>query len=107
MLLVNGEMPRFDEEGRAPTTAAGVSEDGATLHLAAIDGRQERLSRGVSYHEMAELLKARGAWNAVSLDGGGSTAMAARDPITGVVGLVNRPSDVVNGYPIVDRARRC
>jgi hypothetical protein len=44
--------------------------------------------------EVADLLKNDyGVWNALNLDGGGSTTMAVEDPVTHVRRLVNVPAD--------------
>jgi len=58
-----------------PRTAAGVTRDGHHLLLVTVDGRQG-ISRGVSLAGMALILKRYGAWDAINLDGGGSTEMA-------------------------------
>ncbi len=58
-----------------PRTAVGVTRDGHHLLLVTVDGRQG-ISRGVSLAEMALILKRYGAWDAINLDGGGSTEMA-------------------------------
>ena len=84
-LLVNGQVSvdwaaeGFDSSfagGLNPRTAVGASRDGHRLYLVTVDGRQA-FSRGVSLSDMALILKRYGAWNAINLDGGGSTALAA------------------------------
>lgn len=60
---------------RHPRTAAGVSQDGKTLYLATVDGRQPGVSVGATISEMAGLMKSLGADDAINLDGGGSTTM--------------------------------
>lgn len=62
--------------GLNPRTAVGASRDGHRLYLVTVDGRQA-FSRGVSLSGMAGILKRYGAWNAINLDGGGSTVLAA------------------------------
>jgi exopolysaccharide biosynthesis protein len=78
---------------RHPRTAVGISKDGDTLLLVAVDGRQEGHSRGATLAELGELMKGFGAHDALNLDGGGSTAMIVKDRATGVFAVVNRPSD--------------
>ena len=58
-----------------PRTAVGTTRDGHHLLLVTVDGRQA-FSKGVSLTDMALILRRYGAWNAINLDGGGSTAMA-------------------------------
>ena len=59
-----------------PRTATGTTRDGRHLLLVTVDGRQA-LSKGVSLAGLAEILRRYGAWNAINLDGGGSTTLAA------------------------------
>jgi MYXO-CTERM domain-containing protein len=72
---------------RHPRTAAGFSRDRRTLILAVVDGRSS-ISVGMQCTEIAELMAELGAWDALNLDGGGSTTMW----ISGD-GVVNDPSD--------------
>ena len=58
-----------------PRTAVGTTRDGHHLLIVTVDGRQS-FSKGVSLPGMALILKRYGAWNAINLDGGGSTTMA-------------------------------
>ncbi|MDX2017501.1 MAG: phosphodiester glycosidase family protein [Planctomycetota bacterium] len=75
---------------RHPRTAAGVSRDGRTLVLLVVDGRQPAWSVGMTLPELAELAIEQGAWDAINLDGGGSSAFVYSD---GVRSISNRPSD--------------
>lgn len=84
---------------RHPRTAVGISEDGGTLLLVVVDGRQEGHSRGATLAELGGLMKGFGAHHAINLDGGGSTVMVAKDLATGVFAVVNRPSDLAAGLP--------
>ncbi len=72
---------------RHPRTAAGLSRDGRTLILAVVDGRSDR-SVGMTCVELGALMREMGAWEALNLDGGGSSAMW----VSGA-GVVNTPSD--------------
>ncbi|MDA1180018.1 MAG: phosphodiester glycosidase family protein, partial [Planctomycetota bacterium] len=83
-----------------PRTAAGVSVDGKKLLLMTVDGRNTGHSLGVTRPELADLLKQYGAWNAINLDGGGSTTLVFSDPIPRVI---NIPSDTNAGQPGVER----
>jgi exopolysaccharide biosynthesis protein len=75
---------------RHPRTAAGLSADGKTLILLAVDGRSYS-SRGATMRELAELMKQLGAQDALNLDGGGSTTMVHREG--GELKVLNTPSD--------------
>jgi hypothetical protein len=62
---------------RHPRSAAGLSPDGNTLYLLAVDGRRPA-SAGVTEAELALILKQLGAYDGLNFDGGGSTALALR-----------------------------
>ena len=78
---------------RHPRTAAGVTRDGRTLLLVVVDGRRPGWSAGVTLPELARILIDGGAWTAVNLDGGGSSAMWYREPGSAGGRVLNRPSD--------------
>jgi exopolysaccharide biosynthesis protein len=95
--------------GRHPRTAAGLTRDGQRLLLVTVDGRQAPYSDGMSLPELASLMLALGAWEAVNLDGGGSTAMVISEG-SGGFRLANRPSDGGGERAVgnaVALARRC
>ncbi len=85
-----GATARVQPMARHPRTAVGVSEDGERLLVIVIDGRQDGWSVGVTLPELADALIERGAWDAINLDGGGSSAFFWRD---GPDVRSNRPSD--------------
>ena len=74
-----------------PRSAVGVSRDGRYLLLMAADGRQPGYSEGLTTAETAEWMRKLGAWNALNLDGGGSTALVMKGP-GGKPNALNRPS---------------
>jgi hypothetical protein len=110
-LVVNDGMnvtTGFDDEVHPRTSlglTAGCSDvDPATVCefiVITVDGRQDRWSLGMTLSRLAEEHLAQGSWDAVNLDGGGSTVMwvRKRDPrfcrsIPEVRGcLVTQPSD--------------
>lgn len=59
---------------RNPRTAIGLSKDGSTVFLLVVDGREGR-AQGMTCREAAMVLREHGAWNAINLDGGGSSAL--------------------------------
>ena len=80
------QFPKDIRVGRAPRSAVGVNQYGDYI-LAVVDGRQAH-SKGCTLQEWAEiLLNEFGAFNAINLDGGGSTELIVKD------NLVNKPSD--------------
>jgi len=74
---------------RNPRTAVGMSKDKTTLILAVVDGRSSA-SAGMTCGELAALMKNLGAYDALNLDGGGSSTMYVQG-----AGVVNTPSDGV------------
>jgi len=102
MVLIDGNNVATDKDGiRHPRSVVGLSQDSKTLYLIAIDGRQPSVSRGANMFELGEYLKSIGAYNAINLDGGGSTAMVVKDSRTGVYGVANQPSEVsTDGFSV-------
>lgn len=93
---------------RAPRTAVGITKNGRLI-LVTIDGRQPGYSNGASLRELAQYMISLGVDRAINLDGGGSTAIAARLQGLDNAYLVNRPSDgqerrVVNSIQIISTA---
>ncbi|MCM3636557.1 phosphodiester glycosidase family protein [Sporosarcina luteola] len=78
---------------RAPRTAIAIDRTGTKVFMVTVDGRQSGYSQGQSLKEFAEYLVSIGAYQALNLDGGGSTTMAVRKPGDFNVSLFNRPSD--------------
>lgn len=77
-------------------TVAGLSRNRRVLTLAVVQGRVG--VDGLTMGELAALLRRDfGVWDAINLDGGGSTAMAWRDPVTGRPALLNVPTDGPEG----------
>jgi hypothetical protein len=73
-------------------TAIGLTQDNRTLVLFTVDGTNG--GHGMQVSEVAELLvRDYGVYNALNLDGGGSTTMAMQDPATLQRNVINSPSD--------------
>jgi hypothetical protein len=80
--------------GRNPRTAIGIARRGRRVILVAVDGRQQPYSDGMSLRELANLMLALGARDALNLDGGGSTTLVAADRDSPrALRVANRPSD--------------
>ena len=58
-----------------PDTAWGVSKDGRYFYVLVTDGRQPEWSEGATACELAEMMQDAGAWDAIEMDGGGSSAL--------------------------------
>ncbi|MBC5994475.1 phosphodiester glycosidase family protein [Pontibacter cellulosilyticus] len=74
---------------RHPRTAIGYLND-STILMMVVDGRQQA-SAGVTLDELAKMMHEVGCYEAVNLDGGGSSAMVAADEV------VNIPVDKPEG----------
>ncbi len=80
-------------------TAIGLSRDNRTLTLFTVDVRGG--SEGMRLDEVATvLIRDYGVWNALNLDGGGSTTMAWTDPATGNATVMNTSSDNPDGRSV-------
>lgn len=73
-------------------SAVGVKADG-TVVLYEIDGDQSSHSVGLTAAELGNELVALGCVRAICLDGGGSSAMALRQPGESTASLITSPSD--------------
>jgi hypothetical protein len=103
-LLVNGVSTVINDSIAHPRTAVGIDADGRRLLILVVDGRSAS-SRGYTMVELANIMTALGAENALNLDGGGSSTMYTRAG-TGAMAIVNEPSDggerlVPNGFGVV------
>jgi exopolysaccharide biosynthesis protein len=96
IILVDGKKTvpsgRF-ATARHPRTAVGVSQDGTKMVLLVVDGRQPDLSIGMTLSDVADEMLKAGCYNAINLDGGGSSVLVMRDPATDKLRVMNSPSD--------------
>ncbi len=84
---------------RNARTAIGLSHDGRTVFLFTVDVRGG--SEGMSVGEVADMLMLDyGVFDALNLDGGGSTTLAMEDPDTGATAVVNASSDNPGGRSV-------
>ena len=73
-----------------------IGDDGTSIWLVAVDGRQPLLSLGMSFRELQGLASRLGLRSALNLDGGGSTTMVIRGAV------VNHPSDQTGPRKVSD-----
>lgn len=83
LLVENGAIKKYTKDvnsigGVRARTAVGISQDGKTVYIVSAEGRTNR-SPGLSLNELSQLMLDLGAYKAMNLDGGGSTAMAVRN----------------------------
>lgn len=88
-LLHNGVNVGKDDQLH-PRSAVGISKNGRRLYFVVIDGRQAGYSEGTTTAETAEWMRLFGAYDALNLDGGGSTTLVIDDGHGGAK-ILNRP----------------
>lgn len=94
-----------------PRTFVGVSADNRKVYLFVIDGRQPEYSNGMRLEDMMLLCEGAGCYQALNIDGGGSTTMVRRVEKAGSAvsfEVMNKPSDVpprevVNGLQVIEK----
>jgi exopolysaccharide biosynthesis protein len=91
-LIDNGKILAKGGNPTYPQTAVGHTAD-HRLILFVSDGRQPVFSEGMTYEELAHVLKEFGAVDAIAFDGGGSATMVMADGKSGKPRVLNRPSD--------------
>jgi hypothetical protein len=74
-IVVSQETANSKFGGVNPRTAVGVDKEGRTLWVVVVDGRQKNVSEGITLVELASLFQSLGVWDALNLDGGGSTTL--------------------------------
>ncbi len=108
-ILTNG-LPEADFSlnisGRHPRSALGFSKDNKTLYLVTVDGRHKNFT-GMTQTELAYLMAEAGAYNAINLDGGGSSELVTRSVGSDSAEIANMPSDgterrIHNGVGIIN-----
>lgn len=98
MLVNDGEVDltidkdSYRADTRHPRTAVGTNKDGSKVYFITVDGRQNGFSDGMTLTEFANYIKSKGIYDAINLDGGGSTTMAARQPGNMYPSVINSPS---------------
>jgi hypothetical protein len=101
VLLDAGQVPNWrPPQPRHPRTVLGWNNE--HFFLMVVDGRQKSLSAGMTYPELAALMRRLGCTHAINLDGGGSSTLWLDGHI------MNSPSDgherrVANGLVVVSK----
>lgn len=110
VLVSNGSIPKNPgfSKTRAPRTAIGINKANSEVLLVTIDGRNNS-SIGMSEQELAEFMRSIGCYQALNLDGGGSTTMGIKYSGDERTTVVNSPSDgkerpIVSGVGIKTNA---
>jgi hypothetical protein len=78
-LVRNGVVVTQTDNSVEPRTAIGISEDRNKVYILVVDGRNFSYSNGMTYTELGQCLSALGAYEAINLDGGGSSTFFIRN----------------------------
>lgn len=81
---------------RTARTAVATDKTGQQVYLVTADSGLKGKSTGMTLKEFAQYLVSIGAYNALNLDGGGSTTMVTRKPGNVYPTLANRPSEATD-----------
>ncbi len=93
VIVKNGQVSDFTSTipGKAQRTGMGLTKDGNTLILVTVDGRQTN-TPGFDQTDLAKYMIELGCYNAINLDGGGSTTMVVENSVTGEKEVKNTAS---------------
>ena len=108
LLVKDGKVTTFthNASGYNPRSAVGVDKNGTKVYIVAVDGRQA-ISRGMTQNELADLMIQLGCYNAMNLDGGGSTRLLTSSASAPTLNVANSPTEdrkVINGIGISSSA---
>lgn len=92
IILKNGVAMQTNiiNKGRHPRTGIGVTQDGSKIVIITVDGRNGYA--GLTQKEFGEIFKSFGCYNAMNLDGGGSTTMVKKTKAMDKAEIINKPS---------------
>lgn len=74
-ILRDYEILKFPANNYDSRNGAGLSDDGKTLYLLAVEGERQNRSIGLPYPDCAEIFLNLGCKNAMQFDGGGTTCL--------------------------------
>ena len=74
-VLEEGIVQDFPSRIHDSRSGVGISEDGTILYLMVAEGENPSKSEGLSYPQCGQIFKAMGCYDAMELDGGGSTEL--------------------------------
>lgn len=77
-LLKDGVAVQQTDKKLEPRTCIGVNQEGTKVYMLVVDGRNFHYSNGMNYDDLAKFMKALGAYQAINLDGGGSSTFFVR-----------------------------
>lgn len=110
LLVKDGQPANFTQAvtGNHPRTAVGITRDRKQLIMVTVDGRHNSF-KGVDAQKLVNLMIELGSYEAILMDGGGSTTMTTRGLGEFNSQVINYPSDggerrIINGLAVVAQA---
>ncbi|WP_108668984.1 phosphodiester glycosidase family protein [Peribacillus acanthi] len=95
-MTIDSTSPRAT--ARTSRTAIAIDQTGKKVFMVTVDSKLTGIASGMTMKEFADYLVTQGAYQAINLDGGGSTTMVARIPWDRYASLVNKPSEGTQRY---------
>jgi len=89
-IVKNGKITTNSDTSPQPRTAIALDRANRHLLIFVVDGRQPNYSEGVTLKELAQIIIDYGGYNAMNMDGGGSSTLVMESKI-GLPHLLNRP----------------
>ena len=88
---------RKNDTAKHPRTMIGIDKEKKFLYMVVVDGRQSGISEGMTASEQAGFMQELNCWNAINLDGGGSSVLIAtendsKNPANSNLKIINTPS---------------
>jgi exopolysaccharide biosynthesis protein len=91
MLVSKGKkVTGLDTQILNPRTAVGINQNGRWFYLIVVDGRET--SNGATFSQLADMFISYGVYNAMALDGGGSSTMVI-EGVDRLPRILNTPID--------------
>jgi exopolysaccharide biosynthesis protein len=89
--------------GNYPRTALGISKDQKTLILFSVEGnRRGTKKRGIDLENLAKLMLAEGAYQAINFDGGSSATLVVDNEIMNPTNLARKTRKISSALLIID-----
>lgn len=95
-ILQSGQIQRMPACSLDARTAIGISQDKRYLFILYVEGNNKKESIGLTYEESALILQAAGAWDALQMDGGGSSSLSIRGK--SITGKLHRRGANILGF---------
>lgn len=99
-IIYHGQIKDDLDDSLNPRTTIGIDQYGQNMIIIVVDGRQPGYSEGASLKEIAEIFLEFNVFNAMNLDGGGSSTLVIADQ-NGDPKILNSP--IHQGFPGSER----